>query len=198
MPACANCDAPEAASFSDGRLIDGGYGQFDEISLVWLDRSAAVEGALCDACLESLLTQSTIEIYDEPGMFEAGRRPGLAAYQALFEAGADRIRHSFHDLNGTRVYASRPLGGDGWKAIVELRAQLCNDDTFSEVAQREHKQPGILALRTGEAHAISAIALGYGEEDPGFKQAAAQWAARRVEIDDRIERNRQSLLGPMM
>jgi len=198
MTGCHLCDADNAPSSFEGQLIDGGYGRFDQVSLVFIKGTPANTGRLCDACLERLIAEDRVEIYDEPGFFESGRRPGRGAYAALFRAGAERIYVRFHELNGARVYDTRPLAQEGRNAIRDLVALMTGDDTWSDQAHIERRSAGQHALAVGETHALCAISLGYGEEDHHFAQEAALWAARRIEIDMFIELNRQSLFGPML
>lgn len=189
---CTQCNAADATCNSYGRLIEGGNGYFDKATLVWLDRRQYVEGPICENCLVDRTTQGAVETIDEPGMFERGQKPSFEAYMAAFEVGANRIRQSFHELNGSRIYSSRNLTDESYREIIELRSQLSGDDTFSVISYSEHQRPGTLALLVGQSHAISAIALGHGEEDPGFRLASERWATKRIEVDRILRRSREN------
>ncbi|MBW3243363.1 hypothetical protein KUV57_11885 [Epibacterium sp. DP7N7-1] len=198
MTGCHLCNSDDATSSFDGCLINGGFGRFDQVSLVYITKEPSGTGRLCDDCLGNLIDENKIEIYDEPGFFESGRQLGAEAYSALFRAGAGRVHVRFHELNGARLYSKRPLGHEGRMAIRNLASLISGDDTWSDQSHVEKRAAGQHAISAGEAYAICAISLGYGEEDPGFAKEAALWSAKRIEIDAMIEANRQAMFGPVL
>lgn len=193
MPNCHLCAAEDAPSHFEGRLVEGGFGQFDRLEMVALDGPIGASGPICDSCLGKMLSEGRLEIYADPDIPSPGRRLELPVYEALFRAGAERVRQKFHEVNGSRVYLGRTLDAQGREAIIELAELLSSDDTWSQEILVEHPFIGRHALAVGECYAISAISLGYGEEDPGFAAAARHWAERRCAADDLLEESRIEL-----
>jgi hypothetical protein len=106
----------------------------------------------------------------------------------LFAYGARRIYHKFCQEQGDHLYTRRVLDQNGANSIKRLRTTLIGDDDDNgfTIGPQYRAQLAMRAISVGEAYALSATALGYGEEDPGFEAAAVQWTETRQAMDAEI------------
>lgn len=195
MTACHLCNAEDPSSAFKGSLIEGGFGRFDQALVISTAGPIAHSGMICDDCIGALIEQGTAELAYAPGIFETGHRLTAAAYEALFRFGAEDAHITFHELNGSRLYDGRALGDEGISAIRQMTELMAEDDTWSDESHVELEAPGLHAISVGRQYALCAIALGYGEADPGYRAAARDWSVRRERIDGLIEELREDILG---
>lgn len=187
---CTECGGDAGDTDNNGLIVHGGYGSvlYDTTQLIWLVRGdeAAKPGMLCDSCIDGFIAAGKLEAFSTSiGTLPEGA-PSEVAYRELFAYGARKTYHKFWQEQGDHPYTRRPLDKKGEKSIKRLRNSLIGDDNGFTVGPPDRAQLAWRAISVGEAHALSAIALGYGEEDPGFETAAAQWTELRRSMDTEI------------
>lgn len=193
MP-CAYCMSETAPNLLEGELVSGGFGAFDMQRLVWLTGQHPRSGHICDDCVQRLAASQDLEICDGPDFHDHGGRISKRGLEGLFKQGAQECYNQFHRLNGARQYVPRAGGQNDFSAVEQLTSYIVDDETWDGEIAVERPEASEHALQAGRAYALSAIALGYGEADPGFTRAARHWASLRWSLDQRIEDQRDSLL----
>lgn len=190
-PICTDCKCEGAYVDGYGPMISGGYGsvRHDTTCLIWLvDREKKFE-ALCDDCVDLHIAAGNLEPIGS-GMSElpAGT-PSERAYQKLFAYGALNILEAFLEVHGEQKLQGRKLDQEAADKIRCLRNRSTGEDDARVVRIGDKPDREALvqrAIHVGEVHAFAAISLGYAGGDPGFEQAAAAWAAERMEADKHI------------
>lgn len=181
---CTVCGADAGDTDNNGVIVHGGYGstRYDETRLIWLVRGEEVAkpGMLCDDCIDGFVAEGKLEAFAASIASLPEGTPSEAAYRELFAHGARRVYSAYWEEMGEAPYARRSLDDAGRESIERLRRMMVGDGDIYNIAQLERAKEARRAMDVGEAHAMAAISLGFGEEDPGFEEAAATWAAERM------------------
>jgi hypothetical protein len=186
---CLECGGQAGDTDTNGHIVHGGYGssRYDTTLLIWLSDAGknAQKGYLCDDCIDRHVEAGELEAFSTHfGELPEGS-PSQAAYHALFAYYAQRVADAYWDENGDRRYDGRPLDEAGHESIERLRATMVGRDSsqYTSMVPTPRQELADRAIRVGECHALAAIALGYGQEDPNFEKAAARWAEKRATVD---------------
>lgn len=208
-PICTECGGSAGYTDNNGLIADGGAGsvRYATTQLIWLVRGdeAAKPGMLCDDCVDGFVVAGKLEAFSTSTGTLPDDPPSEAAYRELFGYGARRAYTAFWKEQGDRPYATRPLDDEGREGLERMRTDMVGGDDFyfsTWIVARE--QLADRAIEVGKTHALCAIALGYGEEDPGFETAASQWASLRRAADAEMAKwcadspSDESLLAALM
>lgn len=186
---CLECGGEAGDTDTNGHIVHGGYGstRYDTTLLIWLSGAGknAQEGYLCDDCIDRHVEAGELEaFFSHFGELPKGS-PSQAAYHALFAYYAQRVADAYWKENGDRPYDRRPLDEAGHESIERLRTTMVGRDSSqaAPVIPTPRQELADRAIRVGECHALAAISLGYGQEDPNFDKAAARWAEKRATVD---------------
>lgn len=199
---CTTCGAEAGDTTNDGVIVSGGFGstRHDTTSLIWLVRGQNVPapGILCDDCVDRHIAAGELEAFAS-ALCRIPANPSEAAMRELFAYGARQAYHRCWEHIDASHHPIRPLDEAGREAIIDLRRMLTGDDTAAPQSfSCTTSGQGDLALRVGRAHATAAIALGYGEADPGFDIAAARWARQRTEQNERIKDIEKQIMDDLL
>lgn len=184
---CTHCGGDSGDTDNNGHIVHCGFGSvYDEVQLIWLVRGdeVAKPGMLCDTCIDSFVAEGKLEAFS--AIFGGLPDGSLseAATREIFAYAARRIYSAFWREQGDHPYARRALDDEGEERIRRMRAALVGEMEVDSSSQIGRAKEARRAWDVGEAHAMSAISLGYGDEDPGFEAAAARWAKdHRAAID---------------
>lgn len=184
---CGICGAEAGDTTHEGLLVRGGYGsvRYDATTLIWVTRGDAVPKPcyLCDDCVDRYLADGQLE-KAWSGLDEtAGLDLTARGYAELFAYGARIAYNKFWVEYGDCHYPRRAMDEELRASIVRLRETLVDDPVLSDGLSTPRIPGGQKAVEVGKAHAIAAIALGLGEEDLGFDEAAREWGNARAPLD---------------
>ena len=185
---CATCGGKAGDSDNSGVMVHGGYGstRYDTSHLIWVVRGEDVfpSGFICDDCIDRAVAKGDLEEFASSlGGPDVGLHLSHAAYHELFAFGARKAYDGFWRDREDTPYQEAIAPPDLEKAILGMRYQLSGDELQASAYSTPRVPLGWEAVNIGYAHAVASIAFGCGEADPGFENAASEWATHRKALD---------------
>ncbi|WP_157374325.1 hypothetical protein [Salipiger sp. CCB-MM3] len=166
---CGVCRKESGYWDNDGVLVTGNEGQGR--SYIWTIRGPAVppKCSLCDVCLAKLLEGGGLELIEDRHT-QTKLELSDAAKTELFAHGARAVVSDYWDVVGA---STDTASIDQGVILPPTTAQM---DLIRSFAERIYS--GSDRQEAGRAYALSALAMGMSERDPGFDTAAQRYGPK--------------------